>query len=53
MILILDTIQPIVNMSTTSESYGMHWKHMEGTMSLYIILGWSGMYVIEVMYGLL
>ena len=53
MILILDTIQPIVNSLTTNESYRTYQKVMEGTLSPYIILDWSGMCVISVDYGLL
>ena len=37
-ILILDTVQPIVNRTTTNESYGKSWKLMEGTTSFYVIL---------------
>ena len=52
-ILILDTVQPIVNSLTTNESYRTYQKVMEGTLSPYIILDWSGMCVISVDYGLL
>ena len=38
-ILILDTVQPIVNTTTTSVSYGTDWKPMEGATSFYVILG--------------
>ena len=37
-ILILDTVQPIVNKSQCYESYGKSWKLAEGTTSLYVIL---------------
>ena len=37
-ILILDTIQLIVNRTTTNASYGKSQKLMEGTTSLYVIL---------------
>ena len=40
-ILILDTVQPIVNSSQRMESYRKSWKLIEGTASLYVILGWS------------
>ena len=37
-ILILDTVQPIVNTSQRSESYRKSQKVMEGTTSRYVIL---------------
>ena len=52
-ILILDTIQPIVNTVTTNESYGKYWKSIEGTTSLYVILAWSRVCIIGVECGLL
>ena len=42
-ILILDTVQPIVNSSQYFESYGKSWKLTEGTTSLYVILRHTGM----------
>ena len=51
-ILILDTVQPIVNTTTTSESYGMRWKLIESTTSPYVILEQSGVYVMVVVHGL-
>ena len=53
MILILDTVQPIVNIATTSESYGTYWKLIEDTTSLYVILAWSRICIIGVVCGLL
>ena len=38
-ILILDTVQLIVNSSQRMESYRKSRKLMEGTMSFYVILG--------------
>ena len=52
-ILILDTVQPIVNITTTSASYGRYRKPMEGTTSLYVILVWSRVCVTGVVRGLL
>ena len=40
-ILILDTIQLIVNSSQHMKSYQKSWKPMEGATSLYVILEWS------------
>ena len=40
-ILILDTVQLIVNSSQRMESYRKSWKLMEDTTSLYVILEWS------------
>ena len=40
-ILILDTVQLIVNSPQHMKSYRKSWKPIEGTMSLYIILEWS------------
>ena len=51
-ILILDTIQPIVNTTTTSESYGTYRKLMEGTTSFYVILAGSRVCIREVVRGL-
>ena len=42
----LDTVQPIVNSSTTNESERMSWKLMESTMLPYVILGWSGIWTV-------
>ena len=53
MILILDTVQPIVNSPKPMESYGTRWKFIEGTMSFYVILEWSGVYIMSVVLGLL
>ena len=39
-ILILDTVQPIVNSSQRMESYRRPRKLMEGTTSFYVILEW-------------
>ena len=52
-ILILDTVQPIVNSPKPMESYRTRWKFIEGTTSFYIILEWSEVYVISVVCGLL
>ena len=41
-ILILDTVQPIVNSSQRMESYGTSRKLMECTTSVYVIPEWSG-----------
>ena len=38
-ILILDTVQPIVNSPKSMESYGRLWNIVEGTSSSYVILG--------------
>ena len=46
MILILDTVQPIVNRTTAMKSYRKSRKLIEGTTSLYVILEWSGVCVI-------
>ena len=53
MILILDTIQPMVNSPKSMESYRTHQKSIEDTTSPYIILDWSGVCVISVKHGLL
>ena len=50
-ILILDTIQLIVNSPKPMESYRKSRKLMETTTSLYVILSWSGTYVIAVVGG--
>ena len=42
-ILILDTVQPIVNSSQRIESYRKSRKLMEGTTSLYVILRHTGL----------
>ena len=42
MILILDTVQLIVNSPTRMKSYGKSQKPTEGTTSYYVILEWSG-----------
>ena len=52
-ILILDTVQLIVNSPKRMESYGTCWKLTEGPMSFYVILGWSGVYVMSGVRGLL
>ena len=51
MILILDTVQLIVNSPKPMESYRKSRKLMETTTSLYVILSWSGTYVIAVVGG--
>ena len=50
-ILILDTVQLIVNSPKPMESYRKSRKLMETTTSLYVILSWSGTYVIAVVGG--
>ena len=52
-ILILDTVQPIVNSPKLMESYGTHWKPIESPTSSYVMLEWtviehSGMFWIMV-----
>ena len=42
-ILILDTVQPIVNSSQRMESYRKSQKLMEGTTSFYVMLRHTGM----------
>ena len=51
-ILILDTVQPIVNSTTTVESYRRSWNLTESTMSLYVILEWSRAYIMAEVGGL-
>ena len=52
-ILMLDTVQPIVNSNKAMESYGKRQKVVEGTTSFYIILVWTRICVILEKYGLL
>ena len=51
-ILILDTVQPIVNSPKPMESYGTRWKPVESPTSFYIIPEWSGVYVMSEVRGL-
>ena len=51
-ILILDTAQLIVNNPKCMESYGTCWKLTESPTSLYVILKWSGVYVMSGVRGL-
>ena len=51
-ILILDTVQPIVNTVITSESCRKSQKVMEVTTSSYVILEWSGAFIMAVVCGL-
>ena len=44
-ILILDTVQPILNSSNHMRSYGTGWKPLESTTSFYIILVWARIYI--------
>ena len=50
-ILILDTVQPMVNSSQRIESYRKSQKLMEGTTSFYVILVWFRMCVITEVGG--
>ena len=51
-ILILDTVQLIVNSSQRIKSYRKSRKLMESTTSFYVILEWSRVYVMAEVGGL-